>query len=332
MHNGAYVHMQQIFKEFSQHVSLIRTGLGFLRQNFFLRPKGSELWLATVLLFYISLQLGAQPLPLQNGSFESPVTAFVDLRVDAWQKTPKPDWYDESGGFFWDQLIGTFRNTDPGKPDHIDNIDGDQAVYIFAVPQVGLSQDLPNATFEAGHSYRAAFGVAGGGGGMQEGVILLLTMYYRDGSGNPVTVAATTITNTKAAFPAPTHLVDFSVDTPPVKPSDPWAGKPIGLRVYSVVSTTNPALAGGYWDLDNVGLTVAAGLQFQLKISKSAAGATISWPSVIGFNYQMKTTQDFKTWSNEGGSIGGTGSDLATTVQPADHGHAFYAVVATPVP
>ena len=32
-----------------------------------------------------------------NASFESPLTPFVDTRIDSWQKTPKPFWYDESG-------------------------------------------------------------------------------------------------------------------------------------------------------------------------------------------------------------------------------------------
>src|SRR5215216_3940520 len=76
-----------------------------------------------------------------NGSFESPDTPFADPRIDAWQDNPKPDWYDESGGFTWDQLTGTFENTDPTDVSHIDNVAGSQAMYMFAVPQVGIFQD-----------------------------------------------------------------------------------------------------------------------------------------------------------------------------------------------
>src|SRR3982751_4686686 len=62
----------------------------------------------------------AQPLSVPNGSFESPVTSFVDLRIDNWQKNPKPPGFpvtDEQ----WEQSIGLFKNTDPTAADHIDN-------------------------------------------------------------------------------------------------------------------------------------------------------------------------------------------------------------------
>jgi hypothetical protein len=38
-------------------------------------------------------------IPIPNGSFELPVTPFVSVNVDAWEKPPKPDWYVEEGGF-----------------------------------------------------------------------------------------------------------------------------------------------------------------------------------------------------------------------------------------
>src|SRR5262245_39645715 len=78
---------------------------------------------------------------IPNNSFESPATSFVSININAWQKSPKPDWYQESGGFLWTQLTGIFKNTPATSADHIDNCDGNQALWLFAVPEVGLFQD-----------------------------------------------------------------------------------------------------------------------------------------------------------------------------------------------
>ena len=104
---------------------------------------------AVRLAFWLSLVGGGggtQPgtagtLNVPNASFESPVTSFVNINVDAWQKSPKPDWYDESGGFLLSQLFGAFKNTAAGNADHIDNCDGNQALWLFSVPEVADLQD-----------------------------------------------------------------------------------------------------------------------------------------------------------------------------------------------
>lgn len=196
----------------------------------------------------------SQPLYIPNASFESPTTAFVDNRLERWQRTPKPFWYDESGGFTWDQLFGIFRNTDPGKPDHIANCDGSQAIYLFAVPEAGIFQDGvgAGARFSVGKSYSLTVGVVGGGGGMTNGVSLEMSLYYLDAAGSRVVVGATNIVHEADRFPNQTNLVDVRLTLPPVRPTDAWLGRPIGIRFLSTVS---PALAGGYWDLDDVRLT-----------------------------------------------------------------------------
>ena len=207
----------------------------------------------------------AGPIAVPNGSFESPVTTFVNTHVDAWQKVPKPDWYVESGGYTWDQLAGVFLNTPVGASDHIINCDGSQASYMFAVPQVCIFQDYDstdwsnstpthafNATFEPGNSYQLTVGVIGGGGNMMPGVTVELSLYYRDASSNQVVVAATSITNTTAVFSNTIMLIDFRVNVPTVQPTDAWAGQHIGIRL---LSTVDLSLQGGYWDLDNVRLT-----------------------------------------------------------------------------
>ncbi len=193
----------------------------------------------------------AGPIALPNASFETPSTLFVNTIVDSWTMTPRPDWYDESGGFMWDQLTGVFRNPAPTDASYIDNCDGDQALWLFAVPEVGLYQDL-DAVFEAGKSYLLTVGVIGGGGGMLAGVTIESSLFYRDAASNAVVVGAATITNTPAIFTNTTHLIDFEMRLPTVHAEDPWAGRTLGVRLLSTVGFD---LQGGYWDLDHARLT-----------------------------------------------------------------------------
>ncbi len=129
--------------------------------------------------------LRGEGIPIPNGSFESPTTVFVGLDIDSWQESSKPDWYVESAGFLWTQLTGTFRNTPSGSFDHIDNCDGNQAIWLFAVPEAGLFQDYNSrawnelepahafdARFEVGKSYKLTVGVISMGGGMSNGSVL----------------------------------------------------------------------------------------------------------------------------------------------------------------
>jgi hypothetical protein len=217
-----------------------------------------------MLLAAVAGTAGAGPIIIPNASFESPTTMFVNTHIDSWQKPPKPDWYVESGGYTWDQLAGLFTNTPVTSFDHIDNLDGGQAAYMFAIPEVGLFQDYDstdwsntvpthafNALYTVGRSYQLTVGVIGGGGNMMPGATLQLSLYYRDLASNLVTVAAISISNTPAVFSNTTHMVDFQVTTPAVKTSDAWANRHIGVSLLSTVSTN---LEGGYWDLDNVRL------------------------------------------------------------------------------
>ncbi len=212
----------------------------------------------------IALPLRAGLIPLPNSSFESPSVVFVDTNIESWQKGPTPPWYVEEGGFLWSQLSGIFKNAAPGKADHLVNCDRDQAIWLFAVPEVSLFQDHgsmdwndpePSGAFSArfavGKSYSLAVAVNGGGGGMKPGVTLLASLYFRDALSNRVTVASTTITNSIEAFPNRTHLTDFLVHTPVVKSTDPWASMHIG---FQLLSTVDVELQGGYWDIDNVRL------------------------------------------------------------------------------
>jgi hypothetical protein len=204
------------------------------------------------------LQAGTIYIP--NASFESPVVApvwpYAWPQIDSWQQTPS--WTNDESGVF----------TNSAGPYYIDNCDGNQAAFLFADPQAALFQDYDStdytnsapthafdATYDVGKSYTLTVAILGGTNvelPMLEGTTLELDLYYRDCASNLVTVAATTITNSTALFSNATpHFLDFQVQLPAVKATDPWAGRHIGVQLLSTVS---PELEGGYWDLDNVRL------------------------------------------------------------------------------
>jgi hypothetical protein len=217
------------------------------------------------------LRAGALYLP--NASFESPVvppvSPYAGPDMDDWQKSPQPGWYDPAQNYNtpWEDLMGTFYNA-PYPSTFVDNCDGSQAAFIFAVPEAAIFQDYNslsgtnttpshafNATFNVGSAYSLTVGVIGGVNGyppLYDGATLQLSLYYRDASSNMITVAATTITNSAHMFPTNTHLVDFSVQVPGVQPTDPWASRNIGVQIASTVGFDK---ANGYWDVDNVRLT-----------------------------------------------------------------------------
>lgn len=251
-----------------------------------------------------------------NGSFESPAVApvspYAGPDMDSWQKTPQPVWFDPNSYGAWSNLSGEFYNV-PFPGVFIDNADGYQASFLFALPGVGYFQDYDsiggtnsiadhafNVKYTVGKSYKLTAGLIGGGGGMSNGVPLQLSFYYRDALSNMVTVASTTVTNSATLFPTNTHFVDFSVTIPGVQSGDVWAGKNIGI---ALVSTVDFSLVGGYWDVDNVRLeektapmliapqftggvpkfTVRSepGLQFQLLTSTNPTTPLTNW-TVLG--------------------------------------------------
>jgi len=194
----------------------------------------------------------AADIAVPNYSFESPTTppGFPAFPVvDSWQKAPEPPGVPLPPGVTWDQLAGVFPNTAPGSPDHIDNVDGAQAAYMFAVPGVALFQDSFGPTYEVGMSYSLTVGILGGGG-ITEGSTFQISLYYRDGGNNIVNIASTPVTYTAAGFPTATHLIDFNVALGEVQSGDAWVGRNIGIQLLASGGT-----GAGYWDLDNVRLS-----------------------------------------------------------------------------
>ncbi len=227
-------------------------------------------WTASACLILLTNEMGihlgqAASLSVPNSSFESPTTPYVDVNVSSWQKEPKPASYVEAGGFLWSQLAGTFKNPAPGSFDHIENCDGEQGLWMFAVPEVGLFQDYESqdanspapthefdATFAVGRAYSLTVGVIGGGGGMSNGATIEISFYYRNAASNRVQITSATVSHSPELFPDRNHFVDFRVELPAVRDTDAWAGQRIGIGFLSTVTTN---LQGGYWDLDNVRLS-----------------------------------------------------------------------------
>ena len=272
--------------------------------------------------------LQAGPISVPNQSFESPVTPFVSLNFDSWQKTPQPAWWNEQATGPWGNLTGIFKNTAPGSPDHIDNCDGSQAMWLFAVPEVGLFQDFESmdwndpapshafdANFQMGTGYRLTVGILVGTGAglpMQEGVTLDLSLYYRTGISNRIVVATTTVTNSSAIFSNSTQLLDFQVTVPLVQTGDPWAGKHIGIEFMSTVSSN---MQGGYWDLDNVRLLEISPPSLR-PIARNDSGFQLSLQSEPGLRFEMLAATNLllpaASWTSLGLITNVSGEDVFT--------------------
>ncbi len=236
-----------------------------------------QVWTKAVLTFsMVCGRVVAGGLAVPNASFESPSTSFVSVFVDSWQEASKPDWYSEDGGFLWTQLMGLFVNPAEGQPDRVTNLDGRQALWLFAVPEVAVFQDYEtrdwndgepshglDVTFRVGWAYELTVGVLGGLGGMLPGASLELSLYYLDGEGERRAVGSTAIVHSPELFPVGTRLVDFQVRVPVVRETDPWAGRKLGIRFLSTVGLE---LQGGYWDVDHVRLVEVRAPRLQVPV------------------------------------------------------------------
>ena len=258
-----------------------------------------------------------------NFSFESPDigtnSPYAAPVFDSWEESPQPIWYNpaEFGGSPWADLFGTFynlpnfTNSTGTNNTYIDNCDGVQAAFLFALPQVAIFQDL-DATFSVGKTYTLTVGLIGGGGGMTNGSTFQLGLYYLDASSNMDIVAATTVTNTIANFPTETHFVDFQVQVPGVRATDPWAGQNIGIQLLATPDFDNPASWGGFWDLDNVRLSETTALNLvspaltngQLQLTaQSEPGAVIQILATTDLTLPVTNWTSLATFTNTTGSL-----------------------------
>ncbi len=224
----------------------------------------------------------AAPIYVPNASFESPVireSPFARPDLADWQQAPPPDWWIGMGytAEDWDNTTGVFYNV-PDVPTWIDNVDGEQAAFLFSTPGVEIYQDLA-ATFEAGLALRLTVGLQGGGMGMPLGTPLELRLYYRDDDGVRVTVGSTVAVNTTdESQPHLRHLDDWQLEIAVVSPSDPWAGKNIGIQIISP-----PQSPGGFWRVDNVRLEV---------IPEPAAAALLAAGLLLAERFRKRGARD----------------------------------------
>jgi len=307
-----------------------------------LLPKvGKVALIATSILVPIGLNAAGAPVQIPNASFESPTTEFVDLRVDGWQKNPKPIWFDESGGNLWEQLIGIFINPAEGGAGHIENSDGAQALYVFAIPQNGLFQDYDSmdwahsepthafdVKYEVGKSYSLSVGLKGGGGGMVEGAGIQLALYWRNEAGGREIVASTMVFHSAAQFPTSTRFLDFTASTPTLGAGNPAVGKHLGILIEAMVL---PEQAGGYWDIDNVRLAAEGEAGVELRHARVEGGVELKWRSQTGMEYQLRSSSNLVTWLPEGGQQLGTGEDLTRAVVVESSANRFFSLEIRPV-
>ena len=163
---------------------------------------------------------------------------------------------------------------------------------------------------------------------MQEGATLMLMVYYRDDSGNMVPIATTPVVHSMETFPNRTKFVDFQVDVPAVGVGDPASGRQIGIQI---MSGSTAELAGGYWDIDNVRLRPVYDEAPSFTIEQERIGdeLRITWPSMEGYIYQVKSATVLNEWSNYEEPLAGTGAPLSLTV-PLSGPARFFTVEATP--
>lgn len=253
---------------------------------------------------------------IPNFSFESQPTEFVDTRIDSWQKFAVPGVTNAGDA---DQLTGLFINAS-GTPDFIDNAEGNQLAYIFADPGVGFFQDVNstdwlngipthafNRKFKVGKAYTLTVGLTTSQEEqLTNGSSIELSLYYRDLSNNVVTVAANNVTYLTNVFTNATHLLDYEVNVPQVRPTDPWAGKNIGIAIQT---TTQLQFVGGVWDLDNVRLAEFVPTSLAQPTEKSGQfGFTLVSDANLAFAIFSSTNLTSANWTNIATVMSQTGS------------------------
>ena len=168
------------------------------------------------------------PIPIPNGSFETPYVAnappYASAGLSSWQKSPAPAWWIASGytSAQWNNSVGTFVNV---SYDWIHkSIGAPGGFHVFYSRPGNLpttDQHLPGRHIVPTHRGYRRWRLWHGAG-----CPMAIGLYYLDGGGNQVMVGTTTVLNDNTS---PTgdirHLPDRQLTIPPVAASNPWAGK-----------------------------------------------------------------------------------------------------------
>lgn len=264
-----------------------------------------------------------------NFSFENPTVppgAPAYPVINNWQKFPQPSYWDESTMGAWTNLTGVFPNPPAGEAGHIDNLDRNQAAYLFATPGDGIFQDL-TTKYEAGSIYKLTVGVVGSSSiPPAANTPISIALYYRDAQNQMVTIAKHAVPYTTGVFSNFTRFVDISTASPRVTSGDPWLGKNIGVMIFSEADQNT---SGGVWDIENVRLTIAP--ELTLRITYLGSSVKIEWESLPNTSYVLQRTTDFVTWQNFSPVLG-DGNTMSLGVSIDEPERAFFRMLPTPLP
>ena len=262
------------------------------------------------------------PIMVPNFSFENPtVPAGVQALpgMNMWKQLPMPAGWDEGVFGPWTNLAGLFPNPAVGEPGHINNVDRNQAAYLFATPGNGIYQEL-NATYSLDTGYKLLVGVVASSSiPPNDDSPISATFYYRDAQNNIVPVIKQT-TQFDALNPHFPNFVDLLVSLPAVRPSDPWLGKKIGILI---APEPGGAQAGGVWDVENVRLDAIYGTA--VRVARDGDNIRISWDSETGVSYVVRSTENFFDTSDSA-PIAGTGGELSVVAPISSSTQKFFTV------
>jgi len=287
----------------------------------------SLVWVAGGALASAAWTLADEALVIPNHSFERPVTSFVTLELDSWERFPKPAAYVEEGGFLWSQLTGTFANAAPGSSDHLTNLQGNQSMWVFAVPDNGVwnrvlsSDGVSEARVVAGDSYRLTVDLLGTGGAMKPGVPITLSVQALGSGVERIPVASFTVTNSVDLFPVRTRMRTFEFVSDPVPAGHPAVGQGLAVEVRSTVS---PADEGGYWNVDALQLVRLSPATLELTILGMGDVVRLGWGSRAGWRYRLHRSATLGVGEPMGAEISGTGETMVMEVPVEPEGGIFF--------
>jgi len=190
----------------------------------------------------------AQPITVSNALFAVPSTTYATPDVSMWNTIPPQGSNEDEIGVFTNNPIY-------GAGAYITNCAGTQAAFMYSDPGLVLYQVLP-ATYQVGAGYQLITGLIGGPPTSEfpvpaTGAILQMSLFYLNGT-NLVTIGYTNAVNTTNTFSNIIQFINFEVDIPPVRSTNAWAGKNIGIAFSTFLP--NGVQEGGTWELNNVQL------------------------------------------------------------------------------